>query len=140
MTPCGYDAYMAAVNAIEKAGSTEGTAIRDALAALEVKGLVTGDLKFDENGDAVKTYAVIKTIKKMARSCTTAPTTADPLPRHKTDTQELHREGQAPSRCGALEKTISGLTAPGILFGISPRTLPCCCQLPVPSRQPERKH
>lgn len=35
----------------------------DALAALEVKGLVTGDLKFDENGDAIKTYAVIKTIK-----------------------------------------------------------------------------
>ena len=63
VTPCGYDAYMAAVNAIEKAGTTEGTAIRDALAALEVKGLVTGDLKFDENGDAVKTYAVIKTIK-----------------------------------------------------------------------------
>ena len=63
VTPCGYDAYMAAVNAIEKAGSTEGAAIRDALAALEVKGLVTGDLKFDENGDAVKTYAVIKTIK-----------------------------------------------------------------------------
>ena len=63
VTPCGYDAYMAAVNAIEKAGSTEGAAIRDALAALEVKGLVTGDLKFDENGDAIKTYAVIKTIK-----------------------------------------------------------------------------
>ena len=63
VTPCGYDAYMAAVNAIEKAGSTECTAIRDALAALEVKALVTGDLKFDENGDAVKNYAVIKTIK-----------------------------------------------------------------------------
>ena len=63
VTPCGYDAYMAAVSAIEKAGSTDGTAIRDALASLEVKGLVTGDLKFDENGDAVKNYAVIKTIK-----------------------------------------------------------------------------
>ena len=37
-------------------------AIRDALAGLEVKGLVTGDLKFDENGDAIKNYAVIKTI------------------------------------------------------------------------------
>ena len=30
---------------------------------LEVPGLVTGDLKFDANGDAVKNYAVIKTIK-----------------------------------------------------------------------------
>ena len=63
VTPCGYDAYMAAVNAIEKAGSTEGAAVRDALASLEVKGLITGDLKFDENGDAVKTYAVVKTFK-----------------------------------------------------------------------------
>ena len=57
VTPCGYDAYMAAVNAIE------GPAIRDALASLNVPGLITGDLSFDENGDAVKTYAVIKTIK-----------------------------------------------------------------------------
>ena len=30
---------------------------------LEIDGLTTGDLKFDENGDAIKTYAVIKTIK-----------------------------------------------------------------------------
>ena len=63
VTHCGYDAYMAAVSAIEKAGSTEGAAIRDALASLEVKGLITGDLKFDANGNAVKNYAVIKTIK-----------------------------------------------------------------------------
>ncbi len=63
VTPCGYDAYMAAVNAIEAANSTEGPAIRDALASLNVPGLITGDLSFDENGDAVKTYAVIKTIK-----------------------------------------------------------------------------
>ncbi len=26
-------------------------------------GLITGDLKFDENGDAIKNYAVIKTIE-----------------------------------------------------------------------------
>ena len=63
VSPGGYDAYMAAVSAIEKAGSTEGAAIRDALASLEVKGLITGDLKFDANGNAVKNYAVIKTIK-----------------------------------------------------------------------------
>ena len=59
----GYDAYMAAVAAIEKAQSTDGTAIRDALAGLEVEGLVTGDLKFDENGDAIKNYVAIKTFK-----------------------------------------------------------------------------
>ena len=63
VTPCGYDAYMAAVGAIEAAQSTEGAAIRDALAALEIPGLITGDLKFDENGDAIKNYAVIKTIE-----------------------------------------------------------------------------
>ena len=63
VTPCGYDAYMAAYNALLAAGSTDGEAIRDALAGLEVKGLVTGDLKFDENGDAIKNYVAIKTFK-----------------------------------------------------------------------------
>ena len=63
VTPCGYDAYMAAVGAIEKANSTDGKTIRDALAGLEIQGLITGDLKFDENGDAIKNYAVIKTIQ-----------------------------------------------------------------------------
>lgn len=63
VTPCGYDAYVAAVKAIEAAGSLDGEAIRTALTTLEVPDLVTGDLSFDDNGDAVKTYAVIKTIK-----------------------------------------------------------------------------
>ena len=63
VTPCGYDAYMAAVHAIEAANSTVGSDIQAALTTLQVPGLVTGDLSFDENGDAVKTYAVIKTIK-----------------------------------------------------------------------------
>ncbi len=63
VTPCGYDAYMAAYKAIEKAQSTKGQDICDALASLEVEGLVTGDLKFDENGDAVKNYVAIKTFQ-----------------------------------------------------------------------------
>ena len=63
VTPCGYDAYMAAYNAILKAQSTDGQAIRDALASLEVEGLVTGDLRFDANGDAVKNYVAIKTFQ-----------------------------------------------------------------------------
>ena len=63
VTPCGYDAYMAAYNAILAAQSADGEAIRDALASLEVKGLVTGDLKFDENGDAIKNYVAIKTFQ-----------------------------------------------------------------------------
>ena len=61
VTACGYDAYMAVYYALQAAQSTDGEALRDALATLEVKGLVTGDLKFDENGDAVKNYAVVKT-------------------------------------------------------------------------------
>lgn len=63
VTPCGYDAYMAAVGAIEAAQSTDGATIRDALATLEISGLITGDLKFDENGDAIKNYVAIKTFK-----------------------------------------------------------------------------
>ena len=63
VTPCGYDAYMAAYNAILAAQSTDGEAIRDALASLEVKGLVTGDRKFDENGAAIKNYVAIKTFQ-----------------------------------------------------------------------------
>lgn len=63
VTPCGYDAYMAVYNAILAAQSTDGEAIRDALASLDVKGLVTGDLKFDENGDAIKNYVAIKTFQ-----------------------------------------------------------------------------
>ena len=63
VTPCGYDAYMAAYKAIEKAQSTKGEDIRNALVDLEVPGLVTGDLKFDENGDAIKNYVAIKTFQ-----------------------------------------------------------------------------
>ncbi len=62
VTALGFDAYMAAVRAIEKAGTTDGPALRDALASLEMVG-VTGALKFDENGDAIKNMAVIKTVK-----------------------------------------------------------------------------
>ena len=50
---------MAAVAAIEKTQSTDGTAIRDALAGLSID-LVTGSLSFDANGDAVKSTAYIK--------------------------------------------------------------------------------
>ena len=54
---------MAVYNAIKNAGSADGEAIRNALAELNVPGLVTGDLSFDENGDAIKTYVAIKTYK-----------------------------------------------------------------------------
>lgn len=63
VTPCGYDAYMAAYNAIKAAGSVKGADVRNALAELKVDGLVTGSLQFDENGDAIKNYVAIKTFQ-----------------------------------------------------------------------------
>lgn len=57
----GYDAYMVAIEAIKAANSTDGTAIRDALKTVNMVG-VTGDLSFDDKGDAKKNLAYIKTI------------------------------------------------------------------------------
>ncbi len=57
----GYDAYMAAIEAIKAADSADGTAIRDALKGVKMDG-VTGALSFDEKGDAEKNMAYIKTI------------------------------------------------------------------------------
>lgn len=62
VTALGYDAYMTAIDAIEAAGTTDGPAVREALVALSTQG-VTGEISFDENGDAVKNQAIIKTIE-----------------------------------------------------------------------------
>lgn len=58
----GYDSYLAAIKAIEDAGSTDTTAIRDALKGIQIDG-VTGSITFNETGDANKDIAFIKTIK-----------------------------------------------------------------------------
>lgn len=58
----GYDAYITAVQAIKDADSVDPVAIKDALKNVHVEG-VTGDITFDENGDANKDMAYIKTIK-----------------------------------------------------------------------------
>ena len=55
----GFDAYNVALDAIEKAGSLDGEAIRKALVALS-GSYVTGAISFDENGDAKKNTAYIK--------------------------------------------------------------------------------
>ncbi len=62
MSALGFDAYNVAIKAIEAAQSTEGKAIRDALPGIEMENGVTGSLSFDENGDANKDMAYIKTI------------------------------------------------------------------------------
>lgn len=54
-----YDTAKILVKAIEKANSTDGTAIRDALATMEIKS-VTGNIKFNEERSAVKSAAIIK--------------------------------------------------------------------------------
>ncbi len=58
----GYDAYITALEALKAAGSTDTTAIRDAMGSLQVEG-VTGNITFDENGDANKDMAYIKTVE-----------------------------------------------------------------------------
>lgn len=56
----GYDGYMTALEAIKAAGSTDGTAIKDALFGVDYDG-VTGNITFDQTtGDANKDMAYIK--------------------------------------------------------------------------------
>ncbi len=58
----GYDAYLTLLQAIKDADSIDPAAIKEALVNVKVTG-VTGDITFDENGDANKSLAFIKTIK-----------------------------------------------------------------------------
>lgn len=58
----GYDAYLVALEAIKQAGTTDSKAIRDALVNVQIDGS-TGSISFDENGDAKKDMAFIKTVK-----------------------------------------------------------------------------
>ncbi len=58
----GYDAYLTAIAAIKAANSGDSVAIRDALVGVSIEG-VTGAISFDENGDAKKDMAFIKTIE-----------------------------------------------------------------------------
>ncbi len=63
LTAMAYDAYLIAVNGIEKAGTAADTVkIRDAIAATKDLECVTGMTTLDENGDPIK-GVVIKTVK-----------------------------------------------------------------------------
>ena len=55
----GYDSAKLLVKAIEKAGKTDGPAIRDALAGMEITS-VTGNIKFNDERSAIKSAAIIK--------------------------------------------------------------------------------
>ncbi len=71
-----YDAYNVVLDAIEAAGSLEGPAIRDAIAATNSDN-VTGNITFDENGDANKDTAYISQVKDGAFSFVKTVTVAD---------------------------------------------------------------
>jgi len=62
VTALGFDAYLLAIETIEKAGTVDGPTLRDTLAATTDFEGATGYVTLDENGDAVKP-AVIKTIQ-----------------------------------------------------------------------------
>lgn len=63
MSALSYDSYLAVYNALKALDGKElnSVAIKDALKTVEFDG-VTGHIKFDENGDAIKNVAFIKTI------------------------------------------------------------------------------
>lgn len=65
----GYDGYMTMVTALASLDGTEGDLtsvnLRDALAAVNYDG-VTGNITFDENGDANKDFAYLKKVENGA--------------------------------------------------------------------------
>lgn len=62
VTALAFDAYLVILDAIERAGSTDPVAIRDALAKTEGYPGAAGTISLDENGDAVKN-AILKTVE-----------------------------------------------------------------------------
>ena len=59
VTAMGYDAYYVALEALKAAGSTDAGAVKAALPGVTYTG-VTGDIAFDDIGDAIRDTAYIK--------------------------------------------------------------------------------
>ena len=57
----GYDGYMMALAALQSAGTTDSAAVMAALPTTEIDG-ISGHIKFDEIGDAIRTSAFVKKI------------------------------------------------------------------------------
>ena len=57
----GYDGYFMALEALKNAGSINGADVMAALPATEIDG-VSGHIAFDENGDAIRSFAYVKTV------------------------------------------------------------------------------
>ena len=60
MAATGYDAAQVVVDAIKRAGSTDGPALRNALASTKDFSAVTGNITIDENRDAKKSAVVLQ--------------------------------------------------------------------------------
>ncbi len=60
MAALGYDSAMILADAIQRAGSTEGAKIRDALAATKDYEAATGRITLNENRDAVKAAVILQ--------------------------------------------------------------------------------
>ena len=69
VTAMGYDAYYVALEALKAAGSPDKAAVKAALPSLTYTG-VSGDIAFDEVGDAVRDTAYIKTADNAAGAWT----------------------------------------------------------------------
>ncbi|MCR4676138.1 MAG: ABC transporter substrate-binding protein [Sphaerochaetaceae bacterium] len=61
VTAMGFDAYYVALEALKKAGSTKGADIQKILPTVTYKG-VSGDIAFDQNGDAIRNVAYVKKV------------------------------------------------------------------------------
>ena len=57
----GYDAYFTALEALKAAGSTDSKPVLAALPSVKLTG-VTGEIAFDETGDAIRDSAYIKSV------------------------------------------------------------------------------
>ena len=57
----GYDGYFMALQALQNAGSINGADVMAALPTTEIDG-VSGHIAFDENGDAIRSFAYVKTV------------------------------------------------------------------------------
>ncbi len=63
----GYDAYMVAIEAIKAAGTTDSVKINEALWDVNYLG-VTGNIAFDQTGDAIRDVAYIKSVNTLEKS------------------------------------------------------------------------
>ena len=64
----GYDAYFTALEALKAAGSTDSKAVLAALPSVKLTG-VTGEITFDETGDAIRDSAYIKSVNTETGPC-----------------------------------------------------------------------